>query len=80
MNSTPAAKVGVFAIRNMAGIEMKLRITEITDDKIVCGPWEFDRETGAEIDEDLMWGPVYGRTGSYLTGFVEDSPQNGQET
>lgn len=69
MNSTPAAIVGHWAIRNMAGIEMKLRITEVTDKLIVCGPWTFDRVTGAEIDEDLGWGP-HG-TGSILTGFSD---------
>lgn len=67
--NAPAAIVGHFAIRNMAGIEMKLRITEVTDKLIVCGSWTFDRATGAEIDEDLGWGPNL--TGSVLTGFSD---------
>lgn len=65
--NAPAAIVGHFAIRNMAGIEMKLRITEVSDTLITCGGWTFDRATGAEVDEELGWGPQ--GTGSYLTGF-----------
>lgn len=70
MNNTPAAIVGHWAIRNMAGTEMKLQITEVTDKLIVCGPWMFDRATGAEVDEDLGWGRGWG-TGSILTGFSD---------
>jgi hypothetical protein len=75
--NTPGAKVGHFAIRNMVGIIMKLRITEITDSRIICDGWEFDRETGAELDDDLGWTREY--TGSYLIGF-EDSVVPGEET
>lgn len=28
-----------------------------------------DRTTGAEIDDDMHWGPKYGRTGTYLHDF-----------
>jgi hypothetical protein len=28
--------------------------------------WTFDRKTGAEIDDDLKWGPKYGVTGTQL--------------
>jgi hypothetical protein len=28
--------------------------------------WTFDKATGAEIDDDLGWGPAYGVTGSQL--------------
>lgn len=67
------AKVGDFAIRNMAGIKMKLRVTEITDKLILCGEadagWAFDRATGAEIDEELGWGPYPKMTGSFIEGF-----------
>jgi hypothetical protein len=52
---------------------LKLRITEVTDTSIICGSWTFDRYTGAEIDEDLGWGPSFGRTGSYLVGFTTDA-------
>jgi hypothetical protein len=48
---------------------MILRVTEVTDDLIICGPWTFDRATGAEIDEDLNWGPST-KTGSVLKKVV----------
>jgi hypothetical protein len=28
--------------------------------------WTFDRETGAEVDDGLRWGPAYGISGSFL--------------
>ena len=28
--------------------------------------WTFDLRTGAEVDEDLEWGPRWGITGSYI--------------
>ena len=43
--------VGDIVIRNMVGIKQNHRITEITEDRIICGPWEFCRDTGVEIDE-----------------------------
>ena len=45
---------------------MKLEVTRITDSVIECGPFVFDRATGAEIDEALHWGPAYGQTGSMI--------------
>ena len=36
-------------------IVMALKVTEVTEKRIVCGPWEFSRENGMEIDEDLGW-------------------------
>lgn len=60
-------KVGDTVTRMLAGkVPMHLRITEITDNLIVCGDWRFDRVTGAEIDEDLDWGPPPKMTGSFL--------------
>jgi hypothetical protein len=47
-------------------LPMMLRVTKITDDLIFCGDWTFDRATGAEVDEELGWGPQFGVTGSYL--------------
>lgn len=62
-------KVGDTVTRMLAGsLPMELKITELTDDLIICGAWTFDRKTGAEIDEDLDWGPPPKRTGSYLKG------------
>jgi hypothetical protein len=57
--------VGETVKRLLSGlVEMDLKVTEVTEDRIHCGDWEFDRETGAEIDEQLGWGPEY--TGSYI--------------
>jgi hypothetical protein len=57
-------KVGDIVTRNLAGAEMRLCITEIDETFVHCGPWKFDRKTGAEIDEELGWGND--GTGSYL--------------
>ena len=34
-------------------IPMQIKITKITSNRIICGPWEFDKETGIEIDDDV---------------------------
>jgi hypothetical protein len=57
--------VGDKVTRMMGGsIPMELTVTAVTEDRIICGPWEFDKRTGAEIDEDFGWGP--GFSGSYI--------------
>lgn len=62
-------KIGDVVTRMVAGSEMmKLKISELTPERVICGPWEFDRQTGAEIDDDLDWGPPPKMTGSYLEG------------
>lgn len=38
-------------------IKMNIRVTDITDTRIICGAWEFDINTGYEIDE-LIDTPV----------------------
>jgi hypothetical protein len=49
-------KVGDTVTRLLCGkIPMTLKVTAITEDKIICGPWEFSRDLGVEIDEDLGW-------------------------
>ena len=55
---------GTIVTRMMCGMPMELRVTEVTDALIKCGPWEFDKLTGAEVDEELGWGRQ--ETGSYL--------------
>lgn len=58
-------RVGDQVIRWLGGeVPMKLVVTEVTAERIKCGPWEFDPRTGAEIEEDLGWG-VKG-TGSFI--------------
>lgn len=60
-------KVGDVVTRMLCGtMPMQLRVTAVTEQRIICGEWEFDRETGAEIDDYLDWGPPPKRTGSYL--------------
>jgi hypothetical protein len=47
---------------------MKLKVTELTEDRIICGDYTFDRKTGAEIDEEIGWGPPpeFMMTGSFI--------------
>jgi hypothetical protein len=61
-------KVGDVVTRMLAGtIPLELLVTEVTDTKIICGGgWEFDKATGAEIDDLLNWGPPPLMTGSFL--------------
>lgn len=68
-------KEGEFINRYLGGIDkpMSLKVTEVTDSRIICGPWQFDKLTGAEIDEELGWGPLSG-TGSYIR--PEQEPSN----
>ena len=57
---------------------MKMTVRAVTDQRLICAPpelekwpldelWHFDKETGAEWDPELQWGPEFGRTGSYIT-------------
>lgn len=47
-------KEGDEVLRLLAGkIPMKLKVTSITEERIICGPWEFDRITGIEIDDAI---------------------------
>jgi hypothetical protein len=43
---------------------MELEVTALTSERIICSDWQFDRQTGAEIDEGLGWGPT--RSGTYI--------------
>lgn len=61
-------KAGDLVTRVLGGAPMKLRVSSVDERFIYCGEpgvgWKFDRLTGAEVDEELGWGPAY--TGSYL--------------
>lgn len=46
---------------------MILEVTAIKDGLIHCGPWTFDIHTGAEVDDELNWGPPPRATGSFIT-------------
>jgi hypothetical protein len=71
MNYLESIKPGDIITRMLAGVvPMQLKVTEVTDDMIYCGErgvgWKFDRNTGAEVDEDLNWGPPPLHTGSFI--------------
>lgn len=61
-------KVGDKVTRWLAGsIPMELTVTAIEGDRFMCGDYTFDMKTGAEIDEDLGWGPPPApMTGSFV--------------
>lgn len=68
----PNISVGSEVTRMLAGtIPMKLKITSIENNVITCSDWEFDLETGAEIDDYLDWGPPPKSTGSYIKEIVD---------
>lgn len=47
-------EVGEVVTRMLGGTTpVKLRVTEITQQRIVCGPWSFGRHDGQEIDDDI---------------------------
>jgi hypothetical protein len=66
-----------------SGMRMELVVTEVDDELIYCGPqgvgWSFDRATGAEVDHDLRWGPMYGITGTFLVGLAEETSSTSEE-
>ena len=79
-----ALRPGAHVRRLLGGsVPMDLIVTEVTAQHILCGPegvgWMFDRETGAEVDEEIGWGPRFGRTGSYLVP-LEDMVGGGTVT
>ena len=46
-------KVGDIVTRNLGGRPMYLKVTDVTETQIGCGPWVFDRETGIELDDEI---------------------------
>lgn len=62
--------------RMLAGtIPCDLVVQKIENGIIDCG-WTFDLKTGAEIDDDLGWGPPPKVTGSYLSEIVKKANGN----
>lgn len=61
-----SVKVGDVVQRYLAGDVpfMELVVTDVDDSLVHCGDWTFDRQTGAEVDDVLGWGP--NGTGTYL--------------
>lgn len=60
-------KIGDLVVRNMCGVKMSLKISNIDNKFIYCGPRKFDKFTGAEVDEELGWDNFL--TGSFLENF-----------
>ena len=72
-------KVGDTVVRMLAGtLPMKLRVSKVTAEVITCAAWDFDRTTGAEIDDLLGWGPPPLMTGSFLDP-LQTEPRNPRE-
>lgn len=68
-------KTGDKVIRMLGGsMPMELFVLKVKDDRLICADpvkfphvtWEFDVATGAELDEDMDWGPPPRYTGSFL--------------
>ncbi len=68
---------GDTVFRWLSGISepMRLRVTAVTEERIICGPWEFDRATGAEIDDFIGWGSAM-VTGSFIRAISIDPAAN----
>jgi len=65
-------QAGDMVTRILGGRPMELRVTDVDEHFIYCGPagvgWKFDRVTGIEVDEEIGWGvPPEGVVGSYLS-------------
>jgi hypothetical protein len=59
--------VGDIIVRQLVFlIPMQLKVMELTEDRIICGFWEFDRNTGLEIDEDIS------HTVSYISEIIKN--------
>lgn len=75
-NLTP----GDIVLREFSAAPMRLPYFGTRDGLIYAGfglslYWTFDVATGAEVDDGLSWGPVYGRTGSYLSAVERQDPK-----
>ena len=64
-NKLQEVQVGDTVTRMLAGaVPMPLKVTGVTEDRIYCGPWEFSRRNGAEIDEEMDWDEQH--SGSFI--------------
>lgn len=48
-------------------IPMNLKVTSVLEDVITCGYWEFERDTGLEIDE------AFSARVSYISKIIEQN-------
>lgn len=59
-------RCGCLAYANSRGLRVPERMQKDND------AWVFCRKTGAEIDDELRWGPQFGATGSFI--YAEEKP------
>lgn len=60
-------KIGDVVTRSFCDMQQQWHVSVVDDELITIGMgWHFCRKTGVEVDEDLQWGPKWGRTGSFL--------------
>lgn len=52
------------------GVEMLLKVSQVTQNTIHCGSWIFKITTGGEVDEELGWDGVT-KTGSMLCARID---------
>lgn len=46
--------IGDKVTRMLCGtIPITIKVTNVTEDRIICGAWEFDKTSGIEIDEEI---------------------------
>ncbi len=64
----------VFRFIGSNAAPMLLRVTVVAQTRIICGEWQFDKETGAEIDDFLGWGPAL--TGSHIRAVPSHDENN----
>lgn len=72
-------KVGDKVIRYLGGkdgIKIPLTVTQVTDTAITCGLWEFDKDTGGELDKDLNCTAT--KAESYIVQIIEE-PKSSSE-
>lgn len=64
-------KINDKVIRMFSGnVKMPMIVTKITDTQIHCGLWQFDKNTGGEIDLELGWDGIT-TTGSILKDAIQ---------
>lgn len=54
----------VFRFLGSIATPLPLRVSAVTEERIICRDWQFDKRTGAEVEELLGWGPAL--TGTYI--------------
>jgi hypothetical protein len=65
-------KPGDFVKRLIGNVvTMQMVVTEVTSTRIICRAYQFDKETGGEIDEELGWDGKL-RSGSRIEPSIQE--------